>query len=107
MRGSFHLTAEIATLQTYLRQHERLVEYAAAQIEHMQKVLMEMNSPLHPVVSDITGVTGMKIIRAIVAGEWDLDVLASNRDVRCRASTETIKAALNGNDWAQHIFALT
>jgi len=49
-------------------------------------------------VSDITGITGMKIIRSIVAGERDLDVLASYRDVRCKASLETIKAALNGND---------
>ena len=49
----------------------------------MQKALMEMNLQLHHVVSDITGVTGMKIIRAIVAGERDLDVLAAYRDVRC------------------------
>ena len=107
LRGSFRPTAEIATLRAYLRQRERLVEYAAAHIQHMQKALMEMNLQLHHVVSDITGVTGMKIIRAIVAGERDLDVLASHRDVRCRASTETIKAALNGNDRAEHIFALT
>ena len=73
----------------------------------MQKALMEMNLQLHHVVSDITGVTGMKIIRAIVAGERDLDVLAAYRDVRCKASTETIKAALNGNDRAEHIFGLT
>ena len=55
------------------------------------------------VVSDITGVTGMQIIRASVAGERDLDVLASFRDVRCKASVETIKAALNGNDRAVHL----
>ncbi|MFG6543248.1 transposase [Sulfitobacter sp. M22298] len=73
----------------------------------MQKALMEMNVQLHHVVSDITGVTGMKIIRAIVAGERDLDVLAAYRDVRCKASTETIKAALNGNDRPEHIFELT
>lgn len=107
LRGSFRPMAEIATLRAYLRQRERLVEYAAAHIQHMQKALMEMNLQLHHVVSDITGVTGMRIIRAIVAGERDLDVLASHRDVRCRASTETIKAALNGNDRAEHIFALT
>ena len=107
LRGSFRPTAEIATLRAYLRQRERLVEYAAAHIQHMQKALMEMNLQLHHVVSDITGVTGMKIIRAIVAGERDLDVLAAYRDVRCKASTETIKAALNGNDRPEHIFGLT
>lgn len=74
LRGSFRPTAQIATLRAYLRQRERLVEYAAAHIQHMQKALMEMNSQLHHVVSDITGVTGMRIIRALVAGERDLDV---------------------------------
>lgn len=49
----------------------------------------------------------MRIIRAFVAGERDLDVLASYRDVRCHTSVETIKSALNGNDRAEHIFALT
>ena len=73
----------------------------------MQKALMEMNVQLHHVVSDISGITGMKIIRAIVAGERDLDVLSGYRDVRCKASTETIKAALNGNDRPEHIFGLT
>jgi len=107
LRGSFRPSAQIATLRAYLRQRERLVEYAAAHIQHMQKALMEMNLQLHHVVSDITGATGMRIIRAIVAGERDLDVLASYRDVRCHASVETIKAALNGNDRAEHIFALT
>ena len=107
LRGSFRPSAKIATLRAYLRQRERLVEYAAAHIQHMQKVLMEMNLQLHHVVSDITGVTGMKIIRAIVEGERDLDTLASYRDVRCKASVETIKAALNGNDRPEHIFALT
>ncbi len=106
LRGSFRPTAEIATLRAYLRQLERLVEYAAPHIQHMQKTLMEMNFQLHHVVSDITGITGMKIIRGIVAGERDLDMLASYSDVRCKASTETIKAALNGNDRPEHIFSL-
>ena len=107
LRGNFRPTAQIVTLRAYLRQRERLVEYAAAHIQHMQKALMEMNLQLHHVVSDITGVTGMLIIRALVGGERDLDILASYRDVRCHASVETIKAALNGNDRPEHIFALT
>jgi len=69
--------------------------------------MMEMNLQLHHVVSDITGATGMRIIRAIVAGERDPDVLAAFRDVRCHSSTETIRAALVGNDRDEHIFALT
>lgn len=107
LRGSFRPAAEIATLRAYLRQRERLVEYAAAHIQHMQKALMEMNLQLHHVVSDITGATGMRIIRAIVAGERDPEVLAAFRDIRCHSSIEVIKAALVGNDRAQHIFALT
>lgn len=107
LRGSFRPDAEIATLRAYLRQRERLVEYAAAHIQHMQKALMEMNLQLHHVVSDITGATGMRIIRAIVAGERNPDVLATYRDVRCHSSIETIRAALVGNDRDEHVFALT
>ena len=107
LRGSFRPEAEIATLRAYMRQRERLTEYAAAHIQHMQKALMEMNLQLHHVVSDITGVTGMRIIRAIVGGERDPEVLAAFRDVRCKSTIDTIKAALVGNDRAEHIFALT
>ncbi len=107
LRGSFRPDAEIATLRAYLRQRERLVEYAAAHIQHMQKALMEMNLQLHHVVSDITGVTGMRIIRAVVAGERDPEVLAAFRDIRCHSSIEVIKAALVGNDRDEHIFALS
>ena len=106
LRGSFRPEAEIATLRAYMRQRERPVEYAAAHIQHMQKALMEMNLQLHHVVSDITGATGMRIIRAIGAGERDPDVPASFRDVRCHASVETIRAALAGNDRDEHVFAL-
>jgi transposase len=107
LRGSFRSDAEIATLRAYLRQRERLVEYASAHIQHMQKALMEMNLQLHHVVSDITGATGMQIIRAIVSGERDPNVLATYRDVRCHSSVETMRAALVGNDRDEHIFALT
>lgn len=107
LRGSFRPAAEIATLRAYMRQRERLVEYAAAHIQHMQKALMAMNVQLHHVVSDITGATGMRIIRAIVSGARDPDVLASMRDIRCHSSIEVIKAALVGNDRDEHSFALT
>ncbi|MCK9821633.1 IS110 family transposase [Komagataeibacter oboediens] len=107
LRGSFRPQADIATLRAYLRQRERLVEYAAAHIQHMQKALMEMNLQLHHVVFDITGVTGMQIIRAIVGGERGPDTLAANRDIRCRSSAEVISAALMGNYRDEHVFALT
>lgn len=107
LRASFRPKGEIATLRSYLRQRERLLDQAAAHIQHMQKALTQMNLQLHHVVSDITGVTGMRIIRAIVNGERDPDVLASYRDRGCRASVETIRQALIGNDREEHIFALS
>ncbi|MCX4159630.1 transposase [Paraburkholderia aspalathi] len=67
LRASFRPRHDVATLRSYLRQRERLLEYAAAHIQHMQKALMQMNLQLHHVVKDVTGATGMKIIRAIVA----------------------------------------
>src|SRR3954462_3649580 len=85
LRPSFRPQAEIAGLRAYLRQRERLLDYAAAHIQHMQKALTQMNLQLHHVMSDITGVTGMTIIRAIVAGERDPAVLATHRDRRCHA----------------------
>jgi transposase len=107
LRGSFRPEAEIATLRALLRQRERLVKYAVAHIQHMQEALMEMNLQLHHVVSDITGATGMRIFRAIVAGERDPDVLAGFRDVRRHSFIETIRAALVANDRDEHIFAPT
>jgi transposase len=93
-------------LRAYLRHRERLLEYAAAHIQHMQKALMQMNVQLHHVVTDITGVTGMRIIRAIVAGNHAPDQLAAFRDVRCSASVETIREALTGTYRPEHLFAL-
>jgi transposase len=107
LRASFRLKGEVATMRAYLRQRERLLDYAASHIQHMQKALMQMNLQLHHVVADITGATGMAIIRAIVAGERDPALLAANRDPRCHASEETISQALVGNDREEHIFALT
>lgn len=107
LRASYRPGHDIAALRAYLRLRERHLDYAAAHIQHMQKALTLMNLQLHHVVADVTGVTGMKIIRAIVEGERDPDVLATMRDVRCKASTETVRAALVGNYRPEHVFALT
>lgn len=105
--ASFRPGRDIAALRVYLRLRERHLDYAAAHIQHMQKALTFMNLQLQHVVSDIIGTTGMKIIRAIVAGERDPRALAKMRDVRCKASTETVRAALVGNYQPEHVFALT
>ena len=106
LRGSFHPAQDWSALRVYLRHRERLVEYAAAHIQHMQKALMQMNLQLHHVISDITGMTGMKIMRAIVAGQHDPAALATYRDARCKASEETIREALTGHYRREHVFAL-
>ncbi len=106
LRASFRPGREIAALRAYLRSRERHLDYAASHIQHMQKALTFMNLQLQHVISDITGVTGMQIIRAIVAGEHNPDVLAAMRDVRCKATIETVRAALVGNYQPEHVFAL-
>src|SRR2546427_1053153 len=106
LRGSFRPRDSVVRLRAYLRHRERLVDYAAAHIQHMQKALMQMNVQLHHVVTDITGVTGMRIIRAIVSGNQRPEQLAEFRDVRCAASEETIREALTGNYRPEHVFAL-
>ncbi len=106
LRGSFRPREELVALRAYLRQRERLSQYRAAHIQHMQKALMQMNVQLHHAVTDITGVTGMKILHAIIGGERDPGALAAFRDCRCKATPETLEAALTGNYRAEHVFAL-
>ena len=106
LRGSFRPRDGVVRLRAYLRHRERLVDYAASHIQHMQKALMQMNVQLHHAVADITGATGMRIIRAIVAGNHEPDQLAKYRDVRCHASEATICDALTGNYRPEHLFAL-
>ena len=106
LRASFRPKGRIVELRAYLRQRERLLEYGASHIQHMQKALTEMNVQLHHVVADITGATGLRIIRAILAGERDPAVLARLRDSRCHATVETIEKALTGTYRAEHLFAL-
>jgi len=106
LRASFRPARDVAALRVYLRLRERLLDYAASHIQHMQKALVYMNLQLHHVVTDVTGVTGLKIIRAIVGGQRDPRELAKMRDVRCKASTETVEASLVGNYQPEHVFAL-
>lgn len=73
----------------------------------MQKALRQMNLLLDNVVSDITGQTGMRIIRAIVAGERDAQQFAQHRDFRCKPSVETIAKSLEGHYRDEHLLALS
>ncbi len=90
----------------YLRHRTTLIESAGALVQRMQKALVQMNVQLPLVVSDITGVTGLRILRDIVAGQRDPQQLAHHRDYRCHASEAEIVAALTGNYRPEHLFAL-
>src|SRR5256884_8445228 len=87
LAGAFRPTDQVCVLRGYMRQREMLVQASSMHIQHMQKALQQMNLLLHNVVSDITGVTGMKIIKAIIAGERDPKALARHRDQRCHSSS--------------------
>ncbi len=97
LQGAFRPTDEIVVLRSYLRQRAMLIRGAARHIQHMQKALQQMNLLLHHVVADITGLTGLRILRAILAGERDPAVLAQHRDPRCKASSAVIAKSLVGN----------
>jgi transposase len=106
LRGSFRPEAEMCALRAYLRHRAELLEHRAAHIQHMQKALQQMNIQLTQVLADITGVTGLAILRAIVAGERDAHKLARMRDRRCAHTEEEIVKALTGNYRQEHLFAL-
>ena len=106
LRGAFRPEDEVCVLRSYLRQRSMLVAMASRAVQHMQKALEQMNLKLTEVVSDITGKTGMTIIRAILAGERDPQVLATHRDKRCKHDQATIAKALEGHWRAEHLFAL-
>ena len=106
LRASFRPAAAIVPLRSFMRQRETLVEEASARIQRMQKALTQMNVMLHLVVTDITGQTGLKIVRSILSGERDPERLAAHRDYHCHASHAELVAALTGNYRAEHLFAL-
>lgn len=93
-------------LRGYMRHRDTLVESISEVIQRMQKALAQMNVQLPQVITDITGKTGLAIMRDIVAGRTDPAQLAEHRDPRCRASEREFVAALTGNDRPEHVFVL-
>ena len=106
LHGSFRPSGEIVVLRSYVRHRQTLVEATATCINRMQKALTQMNLKLQHVLSDITGATGMAIVRDILAGVRDPFRLAAHRHGGCKASEQEIIAALTGNYRAEHLFAL-
>jgi transposase len=103
---SFRPPEEIVAIRSLVRHREMLVQHRSAHIQHMQKAMTLMNLRLTNVLSDITGVTGMKIIRAIVAGERNPKVLAGFREPGCKKSEAEIAKSLEGHYKREHLFAL-
>jgi len=106
LRGAFRPAQDVCALRSLSRQREMLLRGQSRHVLHMQKALTQMNIQLANVISDVAGVTGQKILRAIVAGERDGRVLATYKDPRIQASNEEIAASLQGSWRDEHLFAL-
>jgi transposase len=106
LTASFRPAEQVVVLRSYLRQRQMLIRYAGQHVQHMQKALEQMNVKLTEVVSDVTGVTGMAIIQAILHGERDPLKLAKLRNDKCKRTQAEIARALYGNWRAEHLFAL-
>jgi transposase len=106
LAGAFRPDDQTCILRSYMRQRAMLATYAGQHVRHMQKALVQMNLQLQVVLDDITGATGLKIIRAVLAGERDPHRLAALRHGKCKHSEATIAEALRGDWREEHLFAL-
>jgi transposase len=106
LRGSFRPQAQMCVVRSYLRLRDTLSKDCNSLVQRMQKALTEMNIQVHRVISDITGVTGMSILRAILAGERDCIKLAQLKHPQIKSSSQQIAKALEGDYCQEHLFAL-
>ena len=106
LSGAFRPADAVCVLRSMWRQRGMLLAGQGREVQHMQKALTQMNIQLANVISDVVGETGQKILRAIIAGERDGEVLAAMKNVRIRASTDEIVKSLQGNWRIEHLFAL-
>jgi transposase len=106
LRAAFRPEAEVCQVRTLLRHRGELVAMASQHVLHMHKALTQMNLQIHHVISDLTGITGLAIIDAILAGQRNPAELAKLRDSRIKASVETIEKSLVGTWRAEHLFTL-
>ena len=106
LRAAFRPEPQVCAVRSVWRQRSELVAMAAQHVQHMHKALTQMNLQIHHVINDITGVTGLSILDAILAGERDPDKLAELREPTIRASPETIRESLRGDWRREHLFVL-
>jgi transposase len=97
LHSAFRPDAEVCAVRSLMRHRNDMVMMASEHIQHMQKALTQMNVQFQHVISDLTGLTGLAVLDAIVAGERDPEVLAKLRDPRIKASEDTIRKSLEGN----------
>ena len=96
LKASFRPEADLVALRTLLRHRAQLIQHRAPHVLHMQKALLQMHIQLSQALSDVTGATGQRILRAIVAGERDPRTLAALRNYRCQKDGDEIAPALTG-----------
>ena len=106
LSGAFRPADAVCVLRSLSRQRAMLLKSQGRHVQHMQKALTQMNIQLANVISDVAGETGQKILRAIVAGERDGQVLGAMKNARIRASVDEIAKSLQGNWRTEHLFAL-
>ena len=107
LAGAFRPLDQVCALRAVSRQRDTLIQEQARQVQRMQKALTQMNIQLANVISDVTGKTGLAIIRSIVAGERDPQQLAKHRNYRVRADEQQIARSLHGNWREEHVFCLS
>jgi len=106
LRAAFRPDRDVCAVRSLMRHRSNLVEMTSPHIQHMHKAVTQMNVQIHHVISDITGLTGLAIVDAILDGQRDPVELAKLRDPHIRASEETIRKSLVGTWLPEHLFAL-
>jgi transposase len=106
LNGSYRPSQEVCAIRSLLRHRDNMVKIAASHVQHMQKALTQMNLQIHHVISDITGVTGLAILDAILNGERNPQKLVALKDRRIKADNSTIVKSLEGDYRPEHLFTL-
>src|SRR6202161_4146632 len=106
LRGAFRPEVEVTAVRTVMRHRQELVQMSSQHVLHMHKALTQMNLQIHHVIDDITGLTGLAIVDAILGGQRDAAELAKLRHFRIKADPETIRKSLVGNWRHEHLFTL-
>ena len=106
LRGSYRPTQDVCAIRSLLRHRESMVKIASTHVQHIHKALTQMNLQIHNVIRHVTGLTGLAILDAILAGERDPKKLAALKHWKIKASTDVIEKSLVGDYLPEHLFTL-